>query len=377
MGYYHFTPMMEQMIAKYPATDAQWMYQFHLPLCWIIVITGPIVLVLFNIFPKNRRFPASIAAWTTMLDVVYYVWELSKWGPYTKYHEELNYVQTNEICKLYYAWIAFIDAGQALCTLFMAYVIYKSIVKKIDMSYNTNPRYYQVMVTSFWIYTILWTILIYTVPKYRPPDGALTFCPFSKASFEWDVAFIVQFLVATLIEMVLLSRALRYAKTVWKLAMSSVRSRENYMARLQIRFFFIVFLQATARINWHILTIILSIQLDSVSQIELLTIGYIHFTMVLSFLCYFTDILILLLTNRPLTDYVRRRLHLISSLLSTATDSMRSDSRKMRLNSTHTITLTTQTVTSNVNGEDECDNGCGDGDEQVRAAHDEAPSEDV
>jgi len=296
---------MNEMIAKYPTTDTVWMYNTLLPFAWIIITVGSLAVGTFYIFPKNRRFPVSIAAWTVMLDVIDYTYELIKWGPYSQYHEFLNWNPNQAACKGLYAMCAFVDSGQALSTLFLSYTIYNSVVNKKDMSYDIDPRYFRVMVSLFCVYTAVWTFVIGVFPDYLLPDGKITICPITYHDRGYEYALMIQYGISVVLQIYLLGSSLRYIKQVWALAKSRHRHKDVYYARLQIRFVFLVALQSAPRITWHAVNI-------AASKGGLST-NVIRFDMCFLFVCYFLDILILFTINRPLIEYIKDKMGIVSS----------------------------------------------------------------
>jgi hypothetical protein len=95
--------LMEEMMKKYKYDGYN--YYYLLNFGWVIVFTSALTVGLFYAFPKNRKFPSSVAIWATIIDAVYYLREMFKWGPYNRaVHLFFLWTPTETSCKILFAW---------------------------------------------------------------------------------------------------------------------------------------------------------------------------------------------------------------------------------------------------------------------------------
>jgi len=270
---------------------------------WAIIFFNLTVAILFYSFKKQRTFPASIQAWTLIMDALYFLRELMKWGPNSVLREQLLVNPSIATCRVVFGWEVFVESGQALCNIYMAFTIYNSIVRKQDMSYSVNPNYFRVMVLLFWTYTTVWVLVLSLVPSDFTPSFLFCF----PHTYAYNLALLSQWVLALIIEVFFLGSCVFYVREVLKAANSSVTGERRF-ARLNIIFLCIIFLQWIPRVAWNVDYLLSIMYNDGDKSVDITRVSVLtHFMYACAFVCYLMDGVLVLSSNRHLHRFVFRK----------------------------------------------------------------------
>jgi len=225
--------------------------------------------------------------------MIHYLRELTKASPDPAVNERFYWNQTQEVCAIFYLWIAYVEAAQFVLSLSLGGIIYLAIVKKVVISFKTNIRHKLIVIGSLLIYPVVYTIIMGYVASI---DGYLlqgTSCtPISNAP---SIIAICQCFAAVVILVVLIGNSLRYIWQVVRDAYNMNDSSLNKRAWITVRFLLIIFLQAAPRIAVNTYYLILTLH-SSVSNSETNSAAWEG--TVIPLVCYWLNALVVFWGNK-------------------------------------------------------------------------------
>jgi len=269
-------------------------------LCLLAVITSVI-------YPKQRRFPACMCAILCAVDGVQWTKEWFKYSNYGPLSESLVWQPSKSVCALLYMWNVWSEAATFICTTSLALIIYLAVVKKIDVSYGVDKRYFW----GFWITFMLYTTIFTVVSALYIDTFGYTFNSFScspNTTIPGTVGA-VQTGVAVIIEVALIGAAIRYAKEVFRSVRNTAEKRSSNTTKICIKFAVIIVLQTLPRLynaSYYLLLAAAKANGDSPTQIrekQKAAAGAV----IVPAVCFWVNAVYVMASNKHLKASVRKR----------------------------------------------------------------------
>jgi len=144
---------------------------FWLPTCWFGLFYVGFVVITFFVFKKHREFPNFMLGMINVFDLLHFLREVIKGGPGT-ISEYTIWKVSNDVCALLYLWVTWIEAAQFVVGVYLALLIYRTVVKKEDLAYyRSNNSLCKTLFIIFWLYTSIYITIIGAVAQntgYKP-----------------------------------------------------------------------------------------------------------------------------------------------------------------------------------------------------------------
>lgn len=237
-------------------------------------------------------------------------------------------------CYAEYLWVCWVEAADYVLMITLAVVIYRTIVKKEDVTPKSDPTFAKIVLVAFIIYPIVWTCIVGGVASISGFTRKGLSCAPSDAP---PIMGIVQCFVALVIMIVLLTISLRrplytvvdekeggkeengtevYIWQVVRNLRNLSDSPQNRKAWLTIRFIIIMVLQSAPRLSYnaYYLSIIITppnTSSPTAGQIQ----GYL-----IPPLCYWLNAMVVLWGNKSLHKWLQRNVWSYVSVNTTASE---------------------------------------------------------
>jgi len=208
--------------------------------------------------------------------------------------------------------VMWLEAAHFVLGICLSVIVYKSLVKKEDLSHKYSKKFYWKWFSFFCIYTSLY---VTTVGVLASHGGYLiTGIPCGPVSLAPSVLGISQGLIALLVESFLLGSTLRYALVV----MGNVRHMSSSTKRSRVwlayKFALIVVCQTIPRVSFNVTYWYVAIK--SFSE----TIPAHYTTMVMLTVSYSVTATIVLIGNNSLRDWLLVRYQKLLTLTALVTN---------------------------------------------------------
>jgi len=301
MGYYNYpagTATGAEAQLRYNNYSLQ--YYYWVPMCWVGMIITLITICTSYAFKKQRTFPASVANWTALMDLIKYTRELLKFSPIPILQEWMFYKQGYTVCSFLFVINIINDTGTAIVNLEIAIIIYFCIVKKVDMTYDVDKRWFWGFVIVFWVYmTVISTAMGALTPNYTSivHNG----CPTSNANMYYFL--IGQWCVVITLTASLIILSLKYIREVMS---NTKKDKANSTQRkkmwIYIRFIMIIFVQTIPHFmdNFNF-----GYNVDHKNSA--VGLGLVNTVTIILPLFYITDCIIIMIGNTQLRKWIKRK----------------------------------------------------------------------
>jgi len=277
-------------------------YYYWIPVCWIGLFLCLFTFTTALISPKMRKFPNCVSVWPTILDFIQFIREISKWNPIGAIQETMVYHSTKRCCTFLFVLNTFVDTGAVICNLSIALIVYLSVVKKIDMSYDVDKRWFWGIVSVFWIYTLVITITLSCLGHFEPVKGGEA-CPATNPKFYFVLGG--QWAIVIIITSVVIGLSLKYITEVLRATRKEKSiSSQRTSIMIHIRFILIIFVQTIPHFMENLFFAVSVNPTTDPNRIQLETrIDDAAIFMIPIF--YFTDCIIVLVGNTDLRIWIR------------------------------------------------------------------------
>jgi len=189
--------------------------------------------------------------------------------------------------------------GSYVIGIVLSLFIYKTVVKKDDLSYESNKRFFWTVVIFYLVYSTLYVIVVGVVAQrggYTMVDGC------NPAQAPASLIGLVQSILSLLIEIVLLGSTLKYILLVIAKVRQPTHSHRS--GQLAIRFFIIVVCQTLPRVYIEFLHLSFS---ATGTASNLTTDIYAYY--VISSLCFLISATVVLVGNQKLRNWISKKYH--------------------------------------------------------------------
>jgi len=276
-------------------------YFFWVPFNWIGLFISLFAVASSYAFKKQRKFPSSVAIWTVLLDsMIFFREALIKYSAYGPLQERMVYNVDQDSCLFLFSWNTFGELGQGVCNVTLALVVYLSVVKKVDLSYETEKRFFWGVVIVFWVYAGTLTAAFASTTHYRAVNfscTAETTLPYLFLAAQWFSIFI--FLV------IVMGRSLVYIRRVLQAtAHQKANSSQRKKIYLHVRFIAIAFVQTAPRLSGNIYYSYIAAVLDYDKKIFL---NMVNTTFVFYVFFNIADSIIVIIGNRHFWKWVKQQ----------------------------------------------------------------------
>jgi len=308
-----------------------------LPACWVGFWFDLFVIITFFAFKSQRQFPATIFGWMCCVDCFQFLRELVKGSPIPYINEEFFWTPTQTTCAVIYLWVVIVEAMQFVLAITLAVIIYQTVVKKVDVTYDANPRFMRSVVTIFILYAIIYTVIVGSVAYAGGGYNAkgATCAPYSLGP---SIIGICQCFIGVSILIIFLGISLKYPMYslvdekegqqniyIWRVVTNArglSDSSQNKRAWITIRFLLVIFLQAGSRIAFNLYYLVQAIGSNKKNYEDMgLTdsdftkelIGASWEASVLVWVFYYLNALVVLWANKALQQWIYKKYSYLSS----------------------------------------------------------------
>jgi len=331
--------LIAQRTASMVGKNGDWWF----PAAWFGFFFDLFVICTFFIFPKQRRFPNCITGLLCGIDMMHFLRELIRSSPIAAVSEYFFWSPKPPACYTLFLWVSWVEAADFVLVITLAVVIYRTIVRKEDVSSKTDPTFMRTVFITVAIYPVVWTCIVGGVTSMSGYAVRGPTC--APLSYDPMIMGIVQCFVGLAVMAVLLGISLRYPLYtlvddksngkddsevyIWQVV-RQVRNLsdtpQNRKAWLTIRFIIIMVLQTAPRVSYNIyyLAIIGSTLTPEQTNAGILQ-GY-----VIPPVCYWLNALVVLWGNKSLHKWLQgnvgRYVSLDRSANSTSTRELKMES---------------------------------------------------
>jgi len=276
-------------------------FDYWIPFCWVGLVVCLFAIVTSYAFKKQRQFPASVAIWTLWLDFLKYIRELTKWSPIPSVQEEMVYHQTQATCSFAFIMNNLYDTGEAIVNIEIALIVYLCVVKKIDMGYDADKRWFWGFVIALWVYMIGISIPFGLSTEYAHIYRGG--CPSSIPGMY--VYLLVQWVVVVIITSILIGMSLKYIRQVMNSTKTEKTSPTKKLSTLiHVRFIFILLVQTIP----HFIDNVDFLYSVYPGYSEKVSVGLVNTVTYMLPIFFLADSLIVIAWNRQLRKWVTGRL---------------------------------------------------------------------
>jgi len=261
------------------------------------------VIALFFAFPKQRRFPGCILGVMLVVDWLHMLREVIKASPIDSLQEDVLWGRDRNACGLLYIWVTWVEGEQFSLVISLSIIVYYSVVKKVDVSYRADPRYFTATASFITIYPILYTSMQALVIAY---DGGYVHTnPYlcGPASVTPNAIALGQCVASIVIQTVLFVRSVKY---IWAVVGSvqkiTSKSRKRELA-LTIRFMLIVLFQTLPRIDFNVSYITMIVFKEKYTALQTMA------SAVMFLASYLVSTLVVVSGNKGLHKWIRKHYH--------------------------------------------------------------------
>jgi len=252
----------------------------------------------FYSFKKHRKFPASIIAWIGIVNCIYYSYLIAKWAPNSVSSEAIAYYPNSAICS-FSLWIDsyFFYSLVTLNTL-IAFTLYLSVSRRVDLDYETHPKYFWGYIGFYWLVVIVAPIAITKAPGNFFANGVC------NTSLTTTYAEFAPEFVMILFQLFCVISAFINAGVIISAAKSTSRTKNDIrLLYMMIRFAATIFSQLLGALPYYVLEY--TEEFTKASLIKAVCVCIPLGAML--------DGCILIFSNRPLMRLLWRKMHLKDS----------------------------------------------------------------
>lgn len=261
------------------------------------------------VYRKQRVFPTCMASFVSVIDFLRWTIEMIKFSNIAVLNEALRWSPNLSVCVFLFAYQAWIEIAAIFINMTLATIIYLCVVKRIDMGYAANKKYFIRIVCLFFFVTTAYTAIIASLPlKWTNIGTACT--PNNPAP---SIVSAVLTCVSIVYEIILIGISIKYTRTISRQVQHMTDTNDtSKIWFLIVRLTTIILLQNIPRLSNAVYKSAQSMYIQqgwSVKDQNYADFQLLSSKITTSFqaVCYWLNSIFTIATNRQLRKTIRKR----------------------------------------------------------------------
>jgi hypothetical protein len=127
---------------------------------WVGFFLSLTAVITSYMYANQRKFPLAMSTWMVVIDTFRWGKEMTKFSNIAAVNEIMVWTPTPATCTFLFMWSTYAESATVITDITLATIIFITVVKRTDVSYDADPKYLKATIILFLSYTILYTTAI-------------------------------------------------------------------------------------------------------------------------------------------------------------------------------------------------------------------------